>query len=362
MRSLALVLLGLALAAACSTTAGRGPGSPSSPSGSTAASFARAQPATPAAGATAGTISGRLGYPSEFLPPLAIYAISTDGRHFYRVQSVTWQQHYTLLGVAPGDYFVLTTTGFLPGQSAASDARTEPVRRFGAAYTKAVPCGLSFECADHSLLPVHVSSGIGTSNIDPDDWYADPGTYPFMPEREPPTLNIAAPPATFDTVEAAAIFLAQSKTGGRYVKAPDACPINAACVWLTSSHEGQAAAYYLGAAGSNGDVQNCAFYVVGGTGAWRTLESRCAGLGSLFPAVGANARVTLGMGEQGCVNVHDAPGISSRVVACLGDGTVVQIDNGPDYIASQDSASARDLWWHIAGKGWMVDQYLGFKY
>lgn len=361
MRPLALILVGLALTVACASNAGQSATPLSTPSGSTAASFARAQPASPVADGTAGSISGRLTYPSEFLPPLVTYAISTDGSRFYRVQSVTWQSHYTILGMAPGDYFVLTTAGSL-GQSVASGARTEPVRRFGAAYTKAVLCGLSIECADHSLLPVHVSSGVAASNIDPADWYADPAAYPLLPQGEPPSVNIQAPPATFDTVEAAAVFLAQSKTGARYVKARDMCPLNAACVWLTSLHEGQGAAYYLGAAGSNDDVQNCAFYMVGVTGAWRTFESRCTGLGAHFPAVGAVARVTLGMGEQGCVNVHDAPGISSRVVACLSDGTLVEIDNGPNYIASHDSPSALDVWWHVAGKGWMVDQYLGFRY
>lgn len=361
MRSLALIVVGLALAAACASTAGHGATSSSRPSGAGAASFARAQLASPVAEGTAGSISGRLGFPSEFLPPLVTYAVSTDGRRFYRVQSVTWQQHYTILGMAPGDYFVVTTAGFR-GQRIASSARTEPVWTFGAAYTKAVLCGLSIQCADHSLLAVHVISGVATSNIDPADWYADPASYPLLPVGEPPTFNIGAPPATFDTVNAAAIFLAQSKTGGRYVKTRDACPLNAACVWLTSSHEGQGAAYYLGAAGSNDDLQNCAFYVVGVTGAWRTLESRCTGMAAQFPVVGAVARVTLGMGEQGCVNVHDAPGISSRVVACLSDGALVQIDNGPNYISSPSSPSALDVWWHIAGKGWMVDQYLGFKY
>ena len=58
----------------------------------------------------AGTISGALGYPSEFLPAQAVYAIATDGTRFYRVESVVGQQHYKMVSVPAGDYFVLTVT------------------------------------------------------------------------------------------------------------------------------------------------------------------------------------------------------------------------------------------------------------
>lgn len=361
MRSLALLITALGAATACSVTTSHGPTTYPGPWKGTAASFARAQPATPVAGATAGSISGRVGYPSEFLPAMATYAISTDGDRFYRVESVAYQQHYTMLGVAPGDYFVLTTPD-MPGAIVASGTRTQSTGRFMAAYTKAVLCGLSVECGDHSLVPVHVSSGVATTNVDPGDWYADPSAYPLMPQGEPPTLTLASPPTSFDSLEQAAIFMEQSKTGGRYVRVREECPVNAACGWLTSSHLGQGAAYYLGSAGSNSDILSCAFYLVGGAGGWRPLGARCTGFATAFPAVGAIARVTLRMGEQGCVNVHDSPGISARVVACLNDGAQVQIDDGPIYIASKDPPSALDVWWHIAGRGWIVDQYLGYMF
>jgi len=59
-------------------------------------------------------------------------------------------------------------------------------------------------------------------------------------------------------------------------------------------------------------------------------------------------------------NVRAAPGKQAKVVGCLAGGTVVRIDNGPVFIAptSGGSPSTLDVWWHIGGRGWMVQQYL----
>src|SRR5256885_8905594 len=84
------------------------------------ANYARAQPVTPVPGGAAGAISGKLAYPSDFLPAQAVYAITTDGARFYRVETVSGQSHYTLVGVGPGDYFVLATTRWPPAYTAAS--------------------------------------------------------------------------------------------------------------------------------------------------------------------------------------------------------------------------------------------------
>ncbi len=48
-------------------------------------------------------------------------------------------------------------------------------------YTFMVPCGLSVECTDHSLIDVPVTSGSAAENIDPGLCYADPGAFPPMP-------------------------------------------------------------------------------------------------------------------------------------------------------------------------------------
>jgi hypothetical protein len=48
-------------------------------------------------------------------------------------------------------------------------------------YTQAVPCGLSVNCTDHSLIPVQVNNGVVTQNINPGDWYAPEGSFPSYP-------------------------------------------------------------------------------------------------------------------------------------------------------------------------------------
>ena len=338
-------------------------GSGTSPHGTagsgSAASYARAQPQTP--DPAGGSIAGGIGYPSEFLPAQAVYAVRTDGSRFYSVETVVGQQHYTLLGVGPGDYFVFATPNMASFVGASSGARTAQVVRFPAGYTRAVTCGLSVDCLDHSLIKVVVKAGVATAGIDPVDWYAPPGTFPLIPGGGRPPLELPAPQAVFDTADAAAEFLAQSRLSAKPVQAHDACPVNLGCVWLTGWRDGHAATYFTGAAGSNQDVQTCAFYLVNESG-WRPLDFRCGTASTPFPSIGSSGRVLLGMGETGCVNVHAAPGLLAKVVACLNDGTRVQLDDGPYFLleanATLNPPSTKNYWWHIAGKGWMVHQYL----
>ncbi len=47
-------------------------------------------------------------------------------------------------------------------------------------YTQAVPCGLTVDCTDHSLIVITVVSG-QTTTADPGDWYAPEGAFPPMP-------------------------------------------------------------------------------------------------------------------------------------------------------------------------------------
>ncbi len=84
----------------------------------------------------------------------------------------------------PGTYHVIVYTvggGGFPGG-------------FAGGYTKAVPCGLAVECADHSLIDVAVAGGQHVSGVDPADWYARTGT--FQPFPEAAALTAAAPTAS----------------------------------------------------------------------------------------------------------------------------------------------------------------------
>lgn len=118
--------------------------------------------ATPAPG----SISGKLSYPSSFIPPLRVIAFRVDGEYYRYVDTLQNQSAYQITGLAPGLYRVVAYT--LDGALAGG-------------YTQMVPCGLSVNCADHSLIEVEVKAGQDTPNVDPADWYAPEGSFPPMP-------------------------------------------------------------------------------------------------------------------------------------------------------------------------------------
>ena len=314
-------------------------------------SASSARTASPTPAGAAGTISGRLNYPSEFLPGQGIYAMPVTGHAYHKVESVSYQGRYTIVGVPAGDYFVFAVARFGSAQD-----------HFGAGYTKAVPCGLSVDCTDHTPIPVHVDAGQTTRGIDPFDWYADRDQFPLIPDGL--TSIPSPPPVEFDSSETAARSLAEARLMGRYVANQAGCAANVACFWNVSKIDGHNATYFVAYAGSNEDLVRCGLYVVNEGAIWRTLDVRCNRADSgAFPGVGEKGRVLLGMGETGCVRAHSAPGLSAAVVACLKDGTSVIVDGGPYYLPTQasrppNSPAQVDLWWHLAGTGWMVHQYL----
>ncbi|MFC1878873.1 carboxypeptidase-like regulatory domain-containing protein [Chloroflexota bacterium] len=120
------------------------------------------QPNTPAPG----SISGSLSYPSEMIPPLQVVAFNIQSGQYYYIITVTNQSYYTIDNLPPGVYHIVAYV---------LDSN------FGGGYTFSVPCGLSVDCADHSLIDVQVNPGEETTGIDPGDWYAPDGFFPQKP-------------------------------------------------------------------------------------------------------------------------------------------------------------------------------------
>ena len=93
----------------------------------------------------------------------------------------------------------------------------------------------------------------------------------------------------------------------------------------------------------------------GGSGCWVFLYQDAAGWHYV------NAVCAQGTGNvpgpqvtvkvSGCANVRDNPGLSSKVVACLPNGTYVDVDSAPVYADGH-------IWWHLADRGWMAHDYL----
>ena len=107
-----------------------------------------------------GSISGKLGFPSSFIPPLRIVAINTVTGHYWWQNTVENQSSYRFTDLPVAKYYVLAYQ------------IQEPSRTFYAAYSNFVTCGLSASCTNHNLISVEVKAGQEATNIDPVDWYA----------------------------------------------------------------------------------------------------------------------------------------------------------------------------------------------
>jgi hypothetical protein len=121
---------------------------------------------TPAPTATVqatGSVSGRLGYPSEMVPPLRVVAFNIVTGEYYWQNTVLNQTNYRFDELPAGTYHVLAYL------------IDNPSRTFYAAYSNFVTCGYQESCTDHTLVAVEVKAGMETTNVDPNDWYgADP--------------------------------------------------------------------------------------------------------------------------------------------------------------------------------------------
>lgn len=133
---------------------------------------------TPAPTATVqatGSVSGRLGYPSEMVPPLRVVAFNTLTGEYYWQNTVLNQTNYRFDALPVGTYHVLAYL------------IDNPSRTFYAAYSKFVTCGYLESCTDHALVTVEVKAGMETTNVDPNDWYgADPESIGWPLD---PTIN-----------------------------------------------------------------------------------------------------------------------------------------------------------------------------
>ena len=111
-----------------------------------------------------GSISGSLSYPSEFLPGLLVIAYRSGTTEYYSISTMDSQAAYQIDNLPPGTYHVVAY-----------------YQTLSAGYSQAVPCGLSVNCTNHSLIDVIVVAGSVTMDVNPTDWYAPAGTFPAKP-------------------------------------------------------------------------------------------------------------------------------------------------------------------------------------
>lgn len=102
------------------------------------------------------TISGRICFPSESIPPMDLYIEDLDHATAVEMRIARDQSSYSV-DVPAGHYLAYA---WLPDFSL-----------YGG-YTHAVPCGLSVECTDHRLVELSLDAGEKRADVDICDWYA----------------------------------------------------------------------------------------------------------------------------------------------------------------------------------------------
>ena len=124
-----------------------------------------------------GAITGQLGYPSDFIPPVTVYAVNVaDKRIFFSVDT----PRYPPAVIAPGPQAMYTITGIVPGTYNVFAYRNDDVSndRGGPGlhsqfFQTCAPPPAPSSCNDHTLLPVLVNSGQTVAGVDVKDWYYD---------------------------------------------------------------------------------------------------------------------------------------------------------------------------------------------
>lgn len=104
------------------------------------------------------TVKGKLSYPSEYVPSLIVYLKNTATGELFKYVSKEGEMKYEFKNIPAGKYVAYCYL---------NDSDSD----FGAGYTKAVPCGLSVECNDHSLIQFEVKEKGITDKINIGDWY-----------------------------------------------------------------------------------------------------------------------------------------------------------------------------------------------
>jgi hypothetical protein len=124
------------------------------------------QPGQPVQGA----ITGKLSFPSESIPALRVVAFRLGDNQTFFVDTQMYQSMYEL-ALPAGTYHVVAYMGGVEADASS----------IAGGYSQMVPCGLSVDCSDHTLIDVIVQQGSLTYGIDPADFYAQDGTFPSLP-------------------------------------------------------------------------------------------------------------------------------------------------------------------------------------
>jgi len=114
---------------------------------------------------TTGTVKGTVCYPSEYIPAMNLYLKNKETSKIYTLDIYENQKSFKFKKIPEGNYIAFAYTI----QEDLTDINNKSSVVSGG-YTNAVPCGLTVDCKDHSLLVFKVKNGTATKNIQICDW------------------------------------------------------------------------------------------------------------------------------------------------------------------------------------------------
>lgn len=134
-----------------------------------------------------GMISGEVSYPSSSRAELEVYAIDVnDPGRWYSVIAPGFDGPDTGPATAPPPdtgkrYAIEVPPGTYHVVAYIADRTRDTTPGL---YSRFVLCGLRASCSDHTLIEVTVAAGETRNDVDPADWYYQPGT-PYPPRPQP---------------------------------------------------------------------------------------------------------------------------------------------------------------------------------
>ncbi len=111
-------------------------------------------------------LNGVLCYPSEYIPKMTVYLKQTNSQKVYQLKTIENQRSFKFTNIPFGEcccyfytiYKILTDTRGIESKASGG-------------YTKAVPCGLTVDCKDHTLIKFRIDSNICKDTISICDFY-----------------------------------------------------------------------------------------------------------------------------------------------------------------------------------------------
>lgn len=114
----------------------------------------------------ASELNGVLCYPSDYIPKMKVYLMEINSDKVYKLTTTENQRLFKFTNIPFGDYCAYAYT--------IENTLTEPsgikIKASGG-YTKAVPCGLSVKCKDHTLINFKIDNSVSKDTIRICDFY-----------------------------------------------------------------------------------------------------------------------------------------------------------------------------------------------